>query len=160
MARSWLDLRNIVGKSMSVANAGPKSEIWWGLWNYVSLSSSTSHQIRTSNGMTDPVWRMMNNPVQNSCSTVIISVMWMLSLCHKNMYSVQRVETNWLCCWSHVHVNTTGWLWRIMSHNWIWILPIMVFQEAWNVLMLHKRWYYLMGSTGIWVWSSEKVEQG
>lgn len=34
----------------------------------------------------------------------------------------------------------------------------MVFQEAWDVLMLRKRWYYLMDSTGIWVWSPLKVE--
>lgn len=35
---------------------------------------------------------------------------------------------------------------------------MMVFQEAWDVLMLRKRWYYLMDSAGIWVWSPLKVE--
>lgn len=30
---------------------------------------------------------------------------------------------------------------------------IMVFQEAWGIFKLHKRWYYLMDSTGIWLGS-------
>lgn len=78
-----------------------------GLWNYVRLWSSRSKQIRASDGLTTPGWRMMNYPVQNPHSTMIISVMYMLSLCHKNMYPVQSVETR-LCSWSLVHVNTTG----------------------------------------------------
>lgn len=105
-----------------IQKACPESEIWPGLWNYVNPLSSRSKQIRASGGLTTPGWRMMNYPVQNSRSTMIISVMWMLSLCHKNMYSVQGVVTGRLCTWSFVHVNTIEKLQGIISHNWIWIV--------------------------------------
>lgn len=35
---------------------------------------------------------------------------------------------------------------------------IMAFQEAWGILKLCKRRYYLIDSTGIWVWSRVKLE--
>lgn len=50
-----------------------------GLWNYINLLSSKSPQIRASDGLTNPGWRMIN---QNPCSTLIMAAIWMLFLRH------------------------------------------------------------------------------
>lgn len=89
-ATSWVQVQNLCYAS--------------GLWNYISLLSSRSRQIRASDGMTTPGWRMINSI---PCSAMIITMMRMLFLGH-NVYSVRRVETGRLCSWSPVHVNTTA----------------------------------------------------